>query len=161
MIHLGMQKIATLLNLLFWLVICQLPGLVGASTVPANMEWYRSLVKPPLTPPDAVFMPVWELLYLLLGVSAFLALQHKTKHSTRATALLLMQLVLNAMWTPVFFGLHHLAGACILILIMLVEGAFLHRAFKRQEKLAAWLLWPYWMWLCFATYLTAGCWLLN
>lgn len=106
-------------------------------------------------------MPVWELLYLLLGVSAFLALQHKHKHTTRAAALLLMQLVLNAMWTPVFFGLHHLPGACIVVVLMLVEGFFLHRAFKEQEKLAAWLLWPYWLWLCFAAYLTAGNWLLN
>ena len=157
----NMQKIKTLLKLLFWLIVCQLPGFLGASTVPANMDWYHTLITPPLTPPDMIFMPVWELLYLLLGVAAFLALQHKNKHTTRATALLLMQLVLNAAWTPIFFGLHHLLGAFILLLVMLTEGYFLHRAFKEQDPLAAWLLWPYWGWLCFATYLTAGHWLLN
>ena len=78
-----------------------------------------------------------------------------------AVWLLGLQLALNAAWTPVFFGMHHLAGALTIVVLMLLEGFLMHRSFARHNRVAAMLLWPYWAWLIFATYLTAGFMMLN
>jgi len=75
--------------------------------------------------------------------------------------LLLVQLVLNALWTPVYFGLHSFAGAIVILVFMLGEGVYLHREIKRLDRKAAVLLYPYWGWVVFATYLTVHFWGLN
>ncbi len=126
------------------------------------MAWYHTLNKPPLVPPDMIFGMVWGVLYLLLGISAVLLFHRGVRKELRPAAWLLgIQLALNACWTPVFFGMHHLAGALTIVVLMLLEGMFMHRAFAKHSKMAAMLLWPYWAWLGFATYLTAGFMVLN
>ena len=142
---------------LLWLAVCQLPALVSAPAVQRNLAWFHTLRKPALVPPDAVFGLAWGVLYILIGAAAAVALRPRLqKPKQKAVILLLLQLVLNALWTPVFFGLHNLAGALIIVLMMLAEGVLLHRAFYALDKRAAYLLWPYWIWLMFATYMTAG-----
>ena len=125
------------------------------------MGWYHTLVKPPLVPPDFIFGMVWAVLYLLLGVAAVLVFHRGGEKYPAAVWLLGTQLLLNACWTPVFFGLHNLPLALAVVGLMLAEGFFMHRAFKAHSKLAAAMLWPYWVWLIFATYLTAGFLMLN
>lgn len=126
------------------------------------MAWYHALNKPPLVPPDAVFGTVWAVLYLLVGLSAGLIFYKGVTEKLRPAAWLFgIQLVLNAMWTPVFFGLHNFQLALAVVALMLAEGFFMHRAYAKHSKLAAGLLWPYWLWLGFATYLTAGFMMLN
>lgn len=152
-----MKNIKTIGLGIFWLAVCQLPALVSAPAVKHNMAWFNTLTRPVLVPPDAVFGLAWGVLYILLGLAAAIALRPSVQKPKRtAIILLLLQLVLNAMWTPVFFGLQNLAGALIIILMMIAEGTLLHRAFYRLDKRASYLLWPYWGWLLFATYLTAG-----
>ena len=126
------------------------------------MGWYHTLVKPPLVPPDMVFGLVWAVLYLMIGMAAVLVF-HRGVDEKRYTAVWLLgiQLLLNACWTPVFFGLHNIPLALAIVVLMLAEGFFMHRAFAKHSKVAALMLWPYWLWLMFATYLTAGFMMLN
>ncbi len=150
------------MKVVLWLAVCQLPMLASVPFVDPNMTWYHTLVKPPLVPPDFIFGLVWTVLYLLIGGAAALVF-HKgveDKHHT-AVWLLGVQLLLNALWTPVFFGMHNLPLALAVVVLMLAEGFFMHRSFAKHSKLAAWMLWPYWAWLMFATYLTAGFLMLN
>ena len=157
-----MQHIKTVGVGLIWLAVCQLPALVSAPAVQHNLAWFHTLNKPLLVPPDAVFGLVWGVLYVVLGLAAAVAFRPILQKPKRTAVVLLgLQLVLNALWTPVFFGLHNFAGAFIIILMMLAEGVLLHRAFYRLDKRASYLLWPYWGWLLFATYLTAGFMRLN
>ena len=157
-----MKYIIHILRVVFILAVCQLPALISMPFVDPNMVWYHTLARPPLVPPDAVFGMMWGILYILLGISAVLVF-HRGVDKTRQFAawLLGVQLVLNACWTPVFFGMHNLSLALAVVVLMLAEGFFMHRAFAKQSRWAAVLLWPYWLWLGFATYLTAGFMLLN
>ena len=123
------------------------------------MAWYHQLSHPLLTPPDSVFGFVWGLLYALMGISAFLAF--RTQLHAKACAWLLVQLVLNACWTPLFFGAHSLAGSLLLLVLMIGAMAVLLPLFWRLNKASAVLLLPYTGWLLFATYLTAGHWWMN
>ncbi|MBQ3666512.1 MAG: tryptophan-rich sensory protein [Elusimicrobiaceae bacterium] len=157
-----MKIIAHAIRVVLWLAICQLPMLVSVPFVDPNMTWYHTLNKPPFVPPDMIFGMVWTVLYLLLGISAVLMFRKGVRNELRPAMWLLgIQLALNACWTPVFFGMHHFAGALTIVVLMLLEGFFMHRAFAKHSKMAAMLLWPYWAWLGFATYLTAGFMMLN
>lgn len=150
------------IRVVLWLAICQLPMLVSVPFVDPNMTWYHTLNKPPFVPPDMIFGMVWTVLYLLLGISAVLMFHRGVRNELRLAAWLLgIQLALNACWTPVFFGMHHFAGALTIVVLMILEGFFMHRSFAKHNKMAAMLLWPYWAWLAFATYLTAGFMMLN
>ena len=86
------------LKLFFWLFVCQLPGLAGARYVPEGLAWYHTLTPPPFTPPDYAFGLAWGLLYILIGISAWLALRPPIPG--KALGLFLVQLLLNACWTP-------------------------------------------------------------
>lgn len=157
-----MKIITRLLKGVGWLALCQLPMLVSMPFVDPNMTWYHTLTKPPLVPPDMIFGMVWTVLYLMLGVATALIFYRgvEEKHHM-ALWLLGIQLALNACWTPIFFGLHNLSLALAVVVLMLAEGYFMHRAYAKHSKLAALMLWPYWLWLGFATYLTAGFMMLN
>ena len=149
----------TLIKLLVWLGLCQLPGILGVQYVYSNMAWYHTLIHPALTPPESLFGIVWGILYLMLGTSAFLAF--KDKLHAQALLLFVLQLALNACWTPVFFGAHSLFGALILMIAMFIALVFLCKACYPINRAAAWLLVPYGLWLLFATYLTAATWWQN
>ncbi len=153
------MKTINIAKLVGWLLLCQLPGLFGMPYVYGNMNWYNTLSRSSLTPPDAMFGVVWAVLYVLLGISAFYAFCDKI-HG-RAMMLFVGQLALNACWTPVFFGAHSLTGGLLLLAAMLVEFVFLFGAFWQVSRKSAWLLVPYGAWLLFATYLTGVTWWLN
>lgn len=153
-----MQAIS-FIKLMVWLLICQLPGLLGVQYVYSNMAWFRTLTHPTFSPPEAAFGIVWGFLYITLGVSAFLAFREHL-HG-RAMMLFVLQLALNACWTPVFFGAHSLLGALLLIIAMLIALVFLFAACWKISHASAWLLVPYGLWLAFATYLTAATWWMN
>ena len=149
-----------LLALLGWLVLTFLAPAAGTwLTSPA---WYGSLVKPSWSPPAWLFGPVWTLLYLLMAVAAWLVWREGgwTKQR-RPLALYCAQLVLNAAWTPLFFGLRQpgLALAGIALLWCAILATLL--TFAPVQKLAAWLLAPYLAWVSFATALNFSLWRLN
>ena len=156
-----MKNNQKILSLLAWLLICQVPAVIGGLFVSGGMTWYRTLEKPPLTPPNALFGAAWSVLYVLLGISAFMLLGNVWREKTKLTALFLGQLVLNTLWTPVFFGMQSLGGALFVILVMLAQGGWLARVAWQENRAAVCLMLPYFAWLCFATYLTAAFWGMN
>ena len=74
---------------------------------------------------------------------------------------MIAQLALNAAWTPLFFGMHHLAGSMLLVLAMIAMTIWLMRAAKSVSRTAMWLLMPYLAWLCYAWLLNTGIWMMN
>lgn len=145
--------------LLFWLAISYAPGVTGYAFKPDG--WYRRIVKPEWTPPDWLFAPVWGTLYFLIGVAVYRVARRDSEHTPAALAWFFVQLVLNALWTPLFFGLHRpdLALACILALWVAILGTM--RSFARVSPASAALLAPYLLWVSFAAALNAAIWQLN
>ncbi len=124
--------------------------------------WYAALVKPAWNPPGWLFGPVWTLLYTMMAVAAWLVWQKGGwKAQKRALVLYLVQWALNALWTPLFFGLHQpgWAFAEILVLDLAVLATLL--AFWPVRRAAALLLLPYAAWIAFATVLNFTIWQLN
>jgi tryptophan-rich sensory protein len=139
-------------------------GIVGAlTTVTGEGSWYQGLEKPPFNPPGWVFGPVWTVLYALMGLAAFRVWREGTERRDVRTALGLFvaQLVLNGVWTPVFFGAESIVGGAVVIVALLVLLALTVRAFFRISRAAGWLLVPYLLWVAFATALNLSIWVLN
>ena len=138
-------------------------GAIGSlATIPNIPTWYAALDKPPLNPPNWVFGPVWSTLYLLIGIAlALVILESSTGSKKKAYFWFGLQLVLNALWSLVFFGLHAPWLGVVVIAALIVSIVMTIREFYGIQKLSAWLMLPYLAWVCFATYLTVGISLLN
>lgn len=150
---------ASLLALIGWIAACFAAAACGAAWPPG--EWYGELAKPPWNPPAWLFGPVWTTLYLAMAVAVWRVGRGGWSGRRRALACFLVQLGLNAAWTPVFFGLHALGGAVVVIVALLVAIAATIRSFTRHDRVAAWLLVPYLGWVGFATVLNVELWRLN
>ena len=127
-----------------------------------DLNWYDTLNKPAFTPPSNLFAPAWVILYLMMFASLVLYMTTKTdKDKTEGIALFLTQLILNLLWSPVFFYWHNLSLSLVVIVLLL---AFIFAniiSFYKVSKIAAYLLIPYFIWVCFATYLNYGFMVLN
>ena len=140
--------------------------LVGATAGIATSHgvriWYPSLTAPPGTPPNALFPVAWTALYLLMGVAAW-RVWHVASRPGAFAALRLWgwQLLANALWSPVFFGLHAIGAALLLCLVLLCLVLATLAAFARRDRLAGLLLAPYPLWVAYAVWLNAGFWWLN
>ena len=147
-------------SLLFWLAVSFAPAITGYAFQPG--EWYRHIIKPDWTPPGWLFGPVWLTLYFLIGVAIY-RVARRSDHPAAPAAFtwFFIQLVLNALWTPLFFGLHRpdLALGCIVALWISIIATI--RAFARVTPASAALLVPYLLWVSFATALNAAIWHLN
>ena len=147
-----------------FVVGCELVGILGAlTTATGESSWYASLAKPVFQPPNWLFGPVWTLLYALMGIAAFLVWREGTdRRDVRiALGLFVAQLVLNGIWTPIFFGAQSIVGGAVVIVALLVVLAFTIRAFFRVSRAAGWLLVPYILWVGYATALNLSIWVLN
>jgi benzodiazapine receptor len=146
--------------LLVSIVVCELAGIVP-SFLTANdvATWYTTLQKPGFTPPSWLFGPVWTTLYLLMGIALYLVWRRGDNRF--ALAIFAVQLVLNAGWTLVFFGMRWPAGGLAVILALLVAIVATMVAFVRIDRRAAILLVPYLCWVGFATLLNYELWRLN
>jgi len=126
---------------------------------PAIRGWYLSLFRPPGVPPVWVFAPVWAALYTMIAVAAWLAWRRPCHR--RALLLWGWQLLANALWAPIFFGLHLVGVALAELLLLLLLAALTTLEFRRLSRPASLLMLPYLLWTCYATYLNAGFWWLN
>jgi tryptophan-rich sensory protein len=135
-------------------------GSLGAFFMPG--AWYAGLNKPSWNPPNWVFAPVWSALYTLMGVAAWLVWR-RGGFSVRRLPLMLFlaQLALNAAWTPLFFGLHHLGLAFAEILLLWGVLAATAVVFFRVDRPAGTMLLPYLAWVSFAAMLNLALWRLN
>lgn len=139
-----------------------LAGTVGGLlTGPSIISWYQYLAKPFWTPPDYVFAPVWTVLYLFMGVAAFLVWQGRHPERMFSLKVFFVHLVVNTLWSVVFFGLHAPGAGLVVIVALWGMIAWLIKLFASQSKMAAWLLAPYLLWVTYATTLNLGIILLN
>ena len=143
-----------------WLVLCFSAASLGAFFMPG--EWYATLKKPSWNPPAWIFGPVWSALYTMMAVAAWLVWKRGGfAAQRRPLALFLTQLVLNAAWTPLFFGLHWPGIALAEITLLWLAIAATLAAFHHVSRPAAWLLAPYLAWVSFAAALNFALWRLN
>lgn len=151
------------LRLTVWIVVFEGVGFVLGLLTQQNMEpWYQSLHKSNLTPPGIAFSIVWPLLYGMLALVGFLLWQERHKPEWRMLYyVFLIQMVMNWLWTPIFFQWHWLGVSLVWISLLtgLVAVCVYLAALKRKE--IALLLLPYFVWLSFATYLNAVIWAQN
>lgn len=137
------------------ILLCQAAGAIGALTTDTGTSpWYQSLNKPSFNPPGWVFGPVWVLLYTLMGVALFLLIRD-CPSSRWALLLFGAQLALNAAWTPIFFGMHRIGAALVVILLMWTAILLTIIAAWPFSRWAAGLLTPYLLWVSFAALLNA------
>ena len=124
--------------------------------------WYQSLTQPSFTPPSWVFGPVWTILYLMIAIVAY-RIAYATENSWKMPALALwaMQIALNTLWTPVFFGAKNLGGALIYIGLLWGTICLLIWVTRRVDRVSALLLLPYLAWVSFASILNFAFWSLN
>ncbi len=132
------------------------PGFISGALSNSGSEnrWYMLLDKPWFQPPNWAFPVAWTALYVMLGLAvAFVLNARGSRYRGYAVALFIVAIVLNLAWSPVFFGLHKMTLALVIIGAMFVAALATTFAFGRVRTTAAWLMVPYLAWLCFAAVL--------
>ena len=155
-------KSKEILGLAGWLTLTFAAAAIGGIASSTSGAFYRQLVRPGWAPPGWLFAPVWTVLYALMGVAAWLVWRVRGLRAARvALSLFVVQLVLNSLWTWLFFAWKQgaLAFAEILVLWALIVSTTV--AFWRARPLAGCLLIPYLAWVTFASVLTYTVWKLN
>ena len=134
--------------------------LIGFMTLPG--AWYAGLAKPAFNPPNWIFAPVWTLLYLLMAIAAWLVWrEHGLAVDLIPLGLYILQLLLNATWSILFFGRHQIREALIEVIVFWVVLLLTLISFWMVLPLAGALLIPYLLWVTFATALNASLWQKN
>ncbi len=156
----GRHRISDAFHLLGWLLVTFAAAALGGLFMPG--EWYAQLKKPAWNPPNWIFGPVWTALYSMMAVAAWLvARRGGWMAQRRALGWFLVQLALNAMWSPLFFGLKNPAFAFVEILLLWLAILATLRAFWMVHRPAGTLLLPYLAWVSFAAVLNFTLWQLN
>jgi translocator protein len=143
---------------------CEAAGGIGAFLSREGLqEWYPKLQKPPFNPPDWVFGPTWTLLYALMGTSLWLAEEQDEDGAAKWNSRVFFgsQLLLNVLWTYVFFGRRSPGWALVEVLVLLAAIAATVVSFSKVSRTAAVLLVPYLVWTGFASVLNFSVWRLN
>jgi len=155
-------------NIVKLVICCAVPFLVGImgsffTTADSLGNWYANLHKPLFNPPNWIFGPVWTTLYIMMAFPRFWSGEKAstTKFVRIVLVCFIVQLFLNAIWTPLFFGLHSPLLGLIDIVLLLNAIIVTIFAFSRISRPAALLLIPYLAWVSFATILNASLYLLN
>jgi translocator protein len=157
-------KVNEMKQLIASLAICLAVGLLGSLiTSPAIPTWYAELNKPTFNPPSWVFGPVWTILYILMAVAAWLIWRQgrPTEGVKLALALFALQLALNLLWSFIFFGCHSPLYAYVEIMLLWLAIVFTIISFTRLSHPAAWLMFPYLLWVTYASLLNYAIWKLN
>jgi benzodiazapine receptor len=151
------------LFLALFIILCLLVGAIAsifnASALPG---WYAGIRKPSWTPPNQVFAPVWTFLYVCIGVAGWLVWM-RPAGSERKAALQLwgLQLLLNFVWTPLFFGLKLTGWAAVDIVALWIAIVSFIFVARRVSAWASLLFVPYWAWVSYASSLNIAIWHLN
>ena len=127
-----------------------------------NFDWYQTLIKPTFTPPDWIFTQAWIVLYFTIALSLMFFLKTGfSKEKILPLSVFAFQLLLNLLWSPVFFGLQNIKLALIVICFLWGSIIFTIILFHKYSKLSAYLLIPYLFWVTFAMYLNYRFLILN
>ena len=145
-------------------LVCLAIGFLSSIATQSSVnDWYVTLNKPSFTPPNYLFAPVWTALYIMMGVAAGIVWSKGYHHIWVKTALyhFVFQLLLNALWSIVFFGLKNPLGGMVVILVLLTMIILTIKWFRVISKPAALLMVPYVLWVAFASALNYKIWELN
>lgn len=145
-----------ILKLIVSVLICQLAGFAGSFFTRTSVDsWYKMLDKPFFNPPSWVFAPVWIILYLVMGISAFLIWNKESENTKVKNALFvfLLQLIINISWSLVFFGMRNILLSVIVIVFLWLSIQWTILRFYKISKIAAFILIPYSCWVSFAAIL--------
>ena len=157
-----MIKIKSWSKLVISIFIAQSAGLIGTFfTIGAIPTWYAFLNKPTFSPPNWLFGPVWTILYTMIGISFYLIWINYKKNNSWAIKFFIFHLLLNSMWSIIFFGLKNLSLALIEIVILWSSILYMIKNFYKINKLSSFLLIPYLLWVSFASILNLSIWMLN
>jgi tryptophan-rich sensory protein len=151
-------------KLVLSIIVCQLAGFIGSFfTVSSVSSWYLTLNKPFFNPPSWLFGPVWISLYLLMGISLYIIWNKGITNNQSKIAILIfgIQLILNSLWSIIFFGLKTPLFAFIEIIILWIFIILTIKYFYRISKTASYLLIPYILWVSFAALLNFFIYYLN
>ncbi len=151
-------------KLVFSILVCQIAGIIGSLfTSPSIANWYQTITKPVFTPPNWIFAPVWIILFLMMGISLYIILKQKLKKKEvrRGLFLFFTQLILNSLWSIIFFGLHNPLLAFVEIIFLWLFIILTIVQFSKISKIASYLLIPYLLWVTFAAFLNLYIWILN
>ena len=146
------------------IIIIIIPLIVGFISSMLSLNGFKTfnlLDKAPLTPPSWVFIVVWTILYILMGISSYLIYEKNDLNSDTALKVYALSLFINFLWTPVFFGLKLRLFALIIIILLDLLVAYTIYCYHKIKKEAAYLQIPYLIWVLFATYLNFLTYLLN
>jgi benzodiazapine receptor len=140
-----------------------IPLAVGAlsALLSGNSASYSTLNKPSLSPPSYVFPIVWTILYILMGISAYLIYSSKNENSIKALRLYALQLFFNFFWSIIFFGLSQYFFAFLWLIILIFLIIMMIKQFYLIDPIAAYLQIPYLLWCIFAAYLNFSIFLMN
>lgn len=153
-----------ILRLIGSIALCQAAGIVAAlATAQSVRTWYPTLAKPSFTPPNWLFGPVWILLYALMGIALYLVWQRAQEglEVRKALVVFFVQLLLNVLWSFIFFGLQSPFWALIEILVLWLFILATIAIFWKISRAASVLLVPYSVWVTYAAALTYALWRLN
>ena len=158
------MKTEKIIKFVLSILLCQTAGFIGSLfTTPSIPTWYASIQKPSFAPPNWIFGPVWITLFTLMGISFYLIWNKGLKNKLVKGGLFTfgIQLVLNILWSFLFFGLRFPLFGFIEIIILWIAIGFTIFKFYRISKNAAWLLLPYIAWVTIAATLSYYIWILN
>lgn len=158
------MKLNNFFKLAIAIIVSQLAGVIGSVfTVSSIPTWYATLQKPSFNPPNWIFAPVWTLLFLLMGISLYLIWSRGFKNKETKIALFIFgsQLILNILWSIIFFGLHNPFWAFIEISILWLAILLTTISFYKISKTAAYLLLPYILWVSLAAVLNFSILIIN
>ena len=149
-------------GLMGWLLATGIAAWLGSMASRRSEDFYTQIEQPSWAPPPEVFGPVWTVLYILMAIAAWLVWRVAGfAHARTALTLFLVQLVVNALWSWLFFAWRMGAAAFVDIVLMWVLVAATIAAFRRHSRLAAALMLPYLAWITFAGALNFTIWRLN
>ena len=132
-------------------------------TRPEIAGWYSTLKNPPFNPPSWLFAPVWTAIYIMIATSAYLVWKLRSRKPAYiiARSAYFIQLILNFSWSIIFFGMHQIAAAMVVIILLWLSIMVNINFFNKFSRTAAWLLVPYLLWVSFASVLNVSIYLLN
>lgn len=149
-----------ILGLVGWILLCSLAGIFGAQFEPGT--WYQLLQKPVWTPPNWIFPVVWPILYILMGIAVWLLWKMKDSSLWQTEfTWFFVQLVLNALWSWIFFGMHMIGTGLAEILLLWISILFTTLLFWKRNRTAGILMIPYLVWVSYASALNFAIWHLN
>jgi translocator protein len=153
-----------IIKLIVSIILCQLAGFVGSIFTRESVgTWYKILNKPSFNPPNWLFGPVWITLYVLMGISAYFIWRKglNIKEVRYSLCIFLVQLILNSLWSFVFFGSRSIGGGLIVIIILWIFILVTTLSFYNIYSVSAYLLIPYLLWVTYASILNFSIWQLN